>query len=444
MCVMKLNKYFMMGAMGLSLVACSDNLDDNQGVNGNTSNEGTTYVAFGLDFKAAGSRAEEVGDSWESDVNSAYVIMDNSVIISMDNTDTGDDNGYYDATSKKFLFHTEPGEHTFLAVVNPDTPPTAGESGNLNTYFTASVATTPTVVASVTQEGQAKKGNFMMSSVEEKTFYINDNVTEERALQGTDESTNSYKIEVERVSAKVTVTAADATIESAEGTNAGGTIDENKTIFNLRQGADYMTRMAGTILASNEYNWKVENVAVKFGETTPYKTAAPAYCLENIHDTYVQDETTYITLKTIFTPSKVVNATTGSIDDYTYKEGDNKTFYVVTEGSLAGNYIMGDATTGVAPSSLPTGVDDISEAYKNGECWFGPIWIGQEPQNDKNAGAPVKRNTWYNLAITKITLPGSPDEPRPIPDEKLEPATNVAITLSIVDWDFKNIPVDLQ
>ena len=29
MCVMKLNKYFMMGAMGLSLVACSDNLDEN-------------------------------------------------------------------------------------------------------------------------------------------------------------------------------------------------------------------------------------------------------------------------------------------------------------------------------------------------------------------------------------------------------------------------------
>ena len=37
---MKLNKYFMIGAMGLSLVACSDNLDDNQGVNGNASNEG--------------------------------------------------------------------------------------------------------------------------------------------------------------------------------------------------------------------------------------------------------------------------------------------------------------------------------------------------------------------------------------------------------------------
>lgn len=41
MCVMKLNKYFMMGAMGLSLVACSDNLDDNgQSANGTNPNEG--------------------------------------------------------------------------------------------------------------------------------------------------------------------------------------------------------------------------------------------------------------------------------------------------------------------------------------------------------------------------------------------------------------------
>ena len=437
MCVMKLNKYFMMGAMGLSLVACSDNLDENgQGANGTNPNEGTTYVAFALDFKGAESRATETGTSQESYVNSAYVIMDGSVIISTTDTDTDGVNGYYDAAEEKFLFHTEPGDHTFLAVVNPETDPS---SENLETYFTASVATNPAVVASTTDNG-----NFMMSSVEEKTFYINDNVTETQALQGTDESTNNYEIEVERVSAKVTVTAADATIESADGTNAGGTIDESKTIFNLRQGADNMTRMAGDVLTSNTYTWEVENVAVEFGETTPYLTAAPAYCLENIHNngSYVQNNTTYITLKTTFTPSKVVNAQ-GAVVDYTYNGNDNKTFYVVTEGTLAGNYIMGDATTGAAPSPLPAGVDDISEAYEDGECWFGPIWFGQETPN-VSADAPVVRNTWYNLAITKITLPGSPNEPKPIEDEELEPETNVAITLSIVDWDFKNIPVDLQ
>lgn len=432
MCVMKLNKYFMMGAMGLSLVACSDNLDENgQGANGTNPNEGTTYVAFALDFKGAESRATETGTPQESNINSAYVIMDGSVIISTDNTDTSADAGYYDAASEKFLFHTEPGDHTFLAVVNPETDP----SNPLEDYFTESVATTPTVIASTTGDG-----NFMMSSVEEKTFYINDNITEEQALQGNDETTNNYEIEVERVSAKVTVTAADATIESADGSEAGGTISD--TEFNLRQGADNTTRMAGTILESNTYKWKVENVAVTEGQT--YAQATPAYCLENIHNngSYVQNNTTYITLKTTFTPSKVVNAQ-GEVVDYTYNGSDDKTFYVVTEGTLAGNYIMGDAITGTAPSPLPAGVDDISEAYNDGECWFGPIWFGQETLNE-SADAPVVRNTWYNLAITTITLPGSPNEPQPITDEELEPETNVAITLSILPWDFKNIEVDLQ
>lgn len=440
---MKLNKYFMMAAMGLGLVACSDNLDENQGANGNNPSEGTTYVAFGLDFKTAGSRATDIGDTWESDVTSAYVIMDNSVIISTTDTDTKKEAGYYDATSEKFLFHTEPGEHTFLAVVNPETVPTAE---NLDTYFTESVSTTPAVVASITEEEQTKKGNFMMSSVEEKTFYINDNITEEQALEGTDESTNNYEIPVERVSAKVTVTAADATIESADDTNAGGTIDEDETVFNLRQGADKMTRMAGDILASNTYTWEVENVAVGFGETTPYKTAAPAYCLENIHTsgTYVQDETTYITLSTVFTPSKVVNAQ-GQLEDYTYNGTDKKTFYVVTAGELAGNYIMGDPTTGAAPSTLPAGVEALSEAYTDGKCWFGPIWFGQkEGELGKDLDAPVVRNTWYNLQITSIKLPGSPNEPQPMPDVELEPATNVAITLMIMPWNFVSHSVVLQ
>lgn len=429
MCVMKLNKYFMMGAMGLSLVACSDNLDENgQGANGTNPNEGTTYVAFGLDFKAAGSRATEVGTGAESDVNSAYVIMDNSVIISMENTDTEADAGYYDATSEKFLFHTEPGEHTFLAVINPETAPTAE---NIGTYFTASVATTPTVVASVTNENE---GNFMMSSVEEKTFYINDNVTEEQALQGTDESTNSYEIEVERVSAKVTVTAASEDITG----DAGGTI--SGTVFNLRQGADKTLRMGGAYIADNTYSWEQEDVEVEIAATNAYQTADPVYCLDNIQNAYTQDVTTYITLKTSFIPENVVNPTTGAIEANT--ENAPKTFFVVTEGDLAGNYILAVDDAGSAPEPFPEGVTALSAAYTNGECWFGPIWIGQEEPGESPT-APVIRNTWYNLEITSITLPGSPTEPKPIKDEELEPETNVAITLSVLPWNFKNVEVDL-
>lgn len=448
---MKLNKYFMIGAMGLSLVACSDNLDDNQGVNGNASNEGTTYAAFTVDFKGTASRATtEDGTSEEQAVKTAYVVLvgTNGNIETVlekttdakESTDTGE--GVYTVDSKeRYLFQTEPGDRTFYAIVNPDEAPTTGT--NINTYFTT--ATAMSVEGDKAIADPESENGFMMTCQKAEIFHVEDGVTQAQALATTD-AQNNFEIAVERVAAKVTVTAANATIASEDGGNAGGTIEG--TIFNLRGGATMSTRMAQAAaeIGGNAWTYEKENVEVEVNATDAYKTATPAYCLENLHTTgnYKQDNVTYITLQTTFTPSKVVNATTGAIEDYTYKEGDNKTFYVVKEGALSGNYIMGDPTTGAAPSTLPAGVEALSDAYTNGECWFGPIWIGQEPQNDKDAGAPVVRNTWYNLEITKIVLPGSPDEPKPIPGEELEPETNVAITLMVMPWKFKNVQLELQ
>ena len=54
------------------------------------------------------------------------------------------------------------------------------------------------------------------------------------------------------------------------------------------------------------------------------------------------------------------------------------------------------------------------------------------------------RNTWYNLKITGITLPGEPSEPQIDPEQPLTPATNVAITLSVMPWNFIDRPIELQ
>ena len=93
-------------------------------------------------------------------------------------------------------------------------------------------------------------------------------------------------------------------------------------------------------------------------------------------------------------------------------------------------------------TKFPNGVESISEEYENGACYFGPIWIGQEKADDANA--PVVRNTWYNLKITGITLPGDPEEPTIDPEQPLTPATNVAITLSVMPWNFIDREIDLQ
>lgn len=188
------------------------------------------------------------------------------------------------------------------------------------------------------------------------------------------------------------------------------------------------------------------------GDNYIYRKATPVYCLENLHATgaYKQGNTTYLNLNTKFVPGRVVdcNATAANGD---LKDNPNATtstpvpFYVVKTGSLAGNYILkSDLTTYQTsnPGKYPNGVESISDEYKEGTCWFGPIWIGQT-DTDK-ANAPIYRNTWYNLKITGITLPGDPSEPKPDEEQGLTPATNVAITLTVQPWNFIDRGITLQ
>lgn len=456
---MKLSKLFFMAAMGLGLVACTENDLVEGGDSNGAQNEGTTYVGFTIDFSKTQTRATtETGTDAEQKINTAYVLMtDASDKIEKVLSFTGDNDagvtegeGYY-KDKGKFLFKTSAGVHHFYAVVNPETAPTT-ENLTINDYFKTAVALNVDNIASVTDE---ENGCFMMASEDVLIASVEDGVTEEEALAG---SANSYTINVERASAKVTMTCDDKTLTNATN-NAGGTLDE--TQFTLKQGAGVSFRMAqASIIADddNTFEYTSDPTTVYIKGTDPseeanniYRSAAPVYCLENIRGSYLQGNTTYLTLKTTFKPANVVdcnNSLNGLVTN-THKEGtgDELTFYVVKQGELAGNYLMeadlqdyrdekGDQ------SALPAGVEAISDAYTDGNCYFGPIWIGQEDADD--ADAPIYRNTWYNLKITGITLPGDPNEPVPDGEQGLTPATNVAITLSVMPWNFIDREISLQ
>lgn len=128
-------------------------------------------------------------------------------------------------------------------------------------------------------------------------------------------------------------------------------------------------------------------------------------------------------------------------------------FYVVQTGSLAGNYLMKTDLENYQKlagntGKLPAGVESISAEYEEGVCWFGPIWINEtEETSDQSTTvttSPVVRNTWYNLKITGITLPGEPSEPQIDPEQPLTPPTDVAITLTVQPWNFIDRPIELQ
>lgn len=440
---MKLSKLFFMAAMGLGLVACTENDLVEGGDSNGAQNEGTTYVGFTIDFSKTQTRATtETGTDAEQKINTAYVILADGNIISQVVSSA-------DEESSKYVLKTTPGPHDFYVVVNPTTAPTT--SNTVSEYFNTGVVIEANEFANTTTDSES----FLMASVKKETFDIADGVTEEEALAGTDATANNFTINVERVAAKVTMTCENTALENANN-NASGTITTPK--FTLKGGATMSYRMAQNPFAEITGNaWSYESSAtdvyVKIGgETDLHQKATPVYCLENIHNTgaYKQDNTTYLNLKTTFIPAKVVDCnsqeTTGALKDNTNVAGSiAASFYVVKTGSLAGNYILKDELDtyqGEDDTKFPNGVESISAEYENGVCWFGPIWIGQEKADD--ADVPIYRNTWYNLKITGITLPGDPQEPEPDPEQPLTPATNVAITLSVMPWNFIDREISLQ
>lgn len=450
---MKLNKYLLMAAMGLGLIACTENDLVEGGDSNGAQNEGTTYVGFSLKFNASNTRAtttgEEDGTAAEQNIKTAYVLMADASgnveqIVSTVDKGTGTSN----TNTDYYVFQTTAGVHYFYAVVNPDVIPTKeGENATAKTidaYFNTGVTLT---VANITST--ADGGNFMMAGENVLTADVEDGVTKDEALKGTK---NCFAINVERVAAKVTMTCENTALTNATN-NAGGTLD--KTQFTLKQGAGVSFRMAqASIIADddNTFEYTSSPTSVYIKGTDPseeedniHRSAAPVYCLENIRGSYLQGNTTYLTLQTTFTPANVVDCA-DEIKDL--KENTTTgTFYVVKQGDLAGNYLMAADLQSYRDSksdqsALPAGVEAISDAYTDGTCWFGPIWIGQTDTDKDNA--PVVRNTWYNLKITGITLPGDPEEPTIDPEQPLTPATNVAITLSVMPWNFIDREISLQ
>ena len=457
---MKLNKLFLMAAMGLGLFACSENELEGNGPD-SAQNEGTTYVGFTIDFSKTQTRATtESGTDAEQKINTAYVILADGNTISQVVSSV-------DEESNKYVLQTTPGPHDFYVVVNPTTAPTT--SNTVSEYFNTGVAIGAEEFAKTT----AGSESFLMASVKKETFDIADGITEEEALEGTDAATNNFTINVERVAAKVTMTCESTALTNANN-NAGGTITTSK--FTLKGGATMSYRMAQSAINEITGNaWtntsSSTDVYVKQeaddGDNYIYRKATPVYCLENLHATgsYKQDNTTYLTLNTTFKPANVVNCDNPlsglTSNNHTEETNDKLTFYVVKEGTLAGNYLMkadllqwqkkqsyitddqfqkGEIANG--PTYFPNGVESISAEYENGVCWFGPIWIGQTDTDKDNA--PIVRNTWYNLKITGITLPGEPSEPQIDPEEPLNPDTNVAITLTVQPWNFIDREIDLQ
>lgn len=403
---MKLNKLFLLAAMGLGLFACNDNdLVEGSAPNG-TQEEGTTYVGLKINFNSSSTRADgdqpidgdddgtlydDPEDGNEAKVNDVRIVVTDAEGKSQFNNEVEIEDGLY-------IFQITPGKKKFYAVVNGKA---LGFSTELANWTGNQLTLTKKASELYEYNATATEGKgFLMSSVEAVEQTLQDNVSEDDVKAGT---ANNVEITVERVVAKVTMQLSDA-LKAPDGFK-----DQTATLKKLTcqignadnlvyakggQTATYTT--AGTyLMAYNNGNVRTtpyfdypksiddwgqflqsdllgtsatiyENGAVS---STP---TARFYCLENTHantdpKNYLQSNTTFIRVKAEMIPNSakefVYSANNVTISEKATMPTELKTFYVITaapDQTNQGSYVFASDLASLY-TSLVTGGSETDE-----------------------------------------------------------------------------------
>ncbi len=498
-------KYFMIAAMGLSLIACSDNLDDGQGANGNASQEGTTYVALKLDFNNASSRVGEqpiegedspTATTGESEINTVRIII-------LDDYNQVEVNQFFSeeeeikSENEEYYFEVSPGMKHFYAFVNE-----GNSNGDLTSFVGNSEVAGGASNFYTPASGSNAATNFAMSSTAVVSQEIKGGITKEALPSSVD---NHVSIAVERMLAKVTVKMADNFQVNGE---------KNFTLKNLSckiGNADNLEydgkyTSAGTYRMANNTGengaritpyydypswgnsaptgWSSDNL---LSEASTVYDGSPTqvvfYCLENTHAEYEYkiSNTTFLRIEAAMIPKKVITFTVKNDEGVTIEPAasttdvadvtDAKTFYRIIKTpagkeSYYGNCIFEEVlntytAAGKSLSAIITAFKDAGydfDEYTNGVGKYN-LWVNDYIYNEgstQSAGmAPVFRNDWYLYTINSIVLPGSPTgdgdgdedtdpetEPED-PDQPIHPDTNIGVKLTIEPWNVVKHYVDL-
>ena len=407
---MKLNKYLLMAAMGLGLIACTENDLVEGGDSNGAQNEGSTYVGLKINFNSSSTRADgdqpidgdgddtlydDEGDGNESKVSDVRILVTDADGKSQFNNVVEIKDGLY-------IFQITPGIKKFYAVVNGNA---LGLSTDLANWTGSQLTLTKKAsdlyeYSTTDTEGKG----FLMSSVAAVEQTIQDNVSEADVKAGT---ANNVTIAVDRVVAKVTMQLKDGlTFDNQTATLKKLTcqIGNADNLEYNKDGADDAAKYttAGTYLMAYDDNgvrktpyfdyplagmdWTdfdqtdllnapgtviYENGAVS--TTTP---TARFYCLENTHASsgqYLQGNTTFIRVKAEMIPNsaKTFTYSAGVDPAVTISDKDDmpetlETFYVITAAPNQddqGSYVFASDLAGLY-NDLVTGSSATTDDEK--------------------------------------------------------------------------------
>lgn len=503
---MKLNKLFLMAAMGLGLFACSENELEGNGPD-SAQAEGTTYVGLKINFNSSSTRADGDqpidgdgdGQTYVTDAEGNEAAIHDVRIVVTDADGNIQFNEIVQKNDKKniYTFKTTSGMKTFYAVVNGQELGITGLDGKTGKWNNPKLEVNKKAsdLAKYDEKLEATQKGFLMSSVEAVEQPIQSEVTEEQVLN---DKLNNVAITVERVVAKVTMSVSnDVNLQGdftlKELTCQIGNADNFQ--YNKNGGENKYTSTGTYLMAWNDnnvrktnyYDYPTSNTAdfwTGFTQTsllgsdtyTLYQNGTTSnkarfYCLENTHGqgNYLFGNTTFVRVKATMTPKKTITFTAAD-DNITIKDGSEptnlETFYQVTAApieSAKGAYVLASDllnayTTIVTGGSETEDNEKISavittlkskgyqftDAYEGG-CGYYNVWVNDLKENNQFLNlAPVFRNDWYDLTIKSLTLPGSANPDDGNPGDQIHPNTYVGVTLTVRDWNKVNHNVDLQ
>lgn len=352
---MRLNKYLLIAAMGLGLFACTDDLENNGGQNGNKGDGQLADVSIKLDFNGSQTRAEvelpdnnydQAGSQEESKVNTLRVIVtDDKGIVEYNQLyqgTTGDNklpdgiNGNskdnYEGTGTIKTFQIPTGPKTFYVYVNEEvvTPPETTRATTDNAADLKIAVGSKFIVPTAKQEAAAYFAD------ETNGFHMSGLVKQEITTMAAG-SVNEVTVNVDRVVAKVQLRLAatypDTDTEkkvTLKSLTAG--IGNADLEFTPEADGETDNTLWGTYrFAYDDNNVRktpyydevpeddnYENVLMRYaneeeGEEddllTKQSDAYPTYtyyCLENTHQTYKKGNTTFVKITAQMIPTATV------------------------------------------------------------------------------------------------------------------------------------------
>lgn len=400
---MKLNKLFLLAAMGLGLFACNNNdLVEGSAPNG-TQEEGSTYVGLKINFNSSSTRADGDqpidgdGDNTlydDSEDGNEAKVSDVRIVVT-DAEGKSQFNNVVEIEDGLYIFQITPGIKKFYAVVNGEA---LGLSSELTNWTGDKLPLTKKASDLYDYNATPAQGNgFLMSSVAAVEQTIQDNVSEDDVKAG---KANNIEITVERVVAKVTMQLSKAL------TGEGGFKNQTATLKKLtcqignadnlkynKDGEDdakYTT--AGTyLMADNDDNGvrktpyylypatdydfggfeqsKLLNTDIKTLYENNASSVNPArfYCLENTHantdpKNYLQSNTTFIRVKAEMIPNSAKKFAYAdskvTISDRKTMPSNLETFYVITAAPNQddqGSYVFASDLVGLYNILVPDG-----------------------------------------------------------------------------------------